>query len=153
MPMLSLQITSPLGPLTLIEKEKALVALDWDDAGGFLGTPLLHAVAQQLYQYFAGERRDFDFPIAPVCTLTEQAVFTELRRIPFGSTLGYGDIARRLGAATKDVIAACRSNPIPILIPSHRVIADDGQLGPFEAPQGLEAKSYLLHHEGALPAS
>ena len=149
MPLLSLQVPTPVGPLTLIEKGEALVALDWSETGSFLGTPLLQAVAQQLYQYFNGERRDFEFPVAPVCTPLEHRIFLALRDIPYGTTLGYSEIARRAGADTAEAIAACRANPIPIVIPCHRAIADDGQLGYFEAPAGLQTKSQLLRLEGA----
>jgi len=153
MPLLSLQVPTPVGPLTLIEKDNALVALDWSESGSFLGTPLLHAVAQQLYQYFTGERRDFEFPVAPVCTPVEHKVFLELRQIPYGTTLGYGEIARRTDSNAQQVIEACRANPVPIIVPCHRAIADDGQLGVFEAPKGLETKADLLRLEGALSAA
>ena len=149
MPLLTLQVPTAVGPLSLIEKDSALVALDWGTAGSFLGTPLLQAVAQQLYQYFNAERRDFEFPVAPVCTPFEHQVFLALRQIPFGQTRGYGDIARQLDSDEQAVIAACRANPIPIVIPCHRVIANDGQLGLFEAPGGLDTKAQLLRLEGA----
>lgn len=149
MPLLTLQVPTPVGPLTLIEKDRALVALDWSTAGSFLGTPLLQAMAQQLYQYFNGERRDFEFPVAPVCTPLEHRVFLALRQIPFGQTRGYSDIARQTDSETQAVIEACRSNPIPLVIPCHRVIDDDGDLGLFEAPDGLQTKEFLLRLEGA----
>ena len=159
MPLLSLQVPSPFGPLTLIEKDKALVALDWSAAGSFLGTPLLQAMAQQLYQYFAGERRDFAFPVAPVCTAFEQRVFSELRAIPYGVTRSYGEIAGRTGGDRLAVIAACRANPCPIVIPCHRATDNNGGLGlfegqVFESPGAPETKERLLRLEGVpLPAA
>jgi len=105
----------------------------------------------QLNEYFHGGRKSFDLPLAPEGTPFQQAVWKELLRIPFGQTRSYGDVAKRLGrpTLTRAVGAANGANPIPIIIPCHRVIGADGSLTGYGG--GLEIKSKLLAHEGVLP--
>ena len=100
--------------------------------------------AAQLDAYFAGELRDFDLDIRLTVTPFRQAVLGELRRIPYGETRTYGDIAARIGRpkAVRAVGAANGSNPLPIVIPCHRVVGAGGQLTGFGG--GLETKRYLL---------
>ena len=151
MPVLSLQVNSPLGPLTLIEKNDAIVALDWGPTKSFLGTPLLQAAAQQLHQYFAGERKVFDLPIAPVCTTLQQDVFAAMCDIPFGETRTYGDLAKALDCPAQTIGQVCGENAVPILIPCHRVVGADGALTGYSWGKGVETKRFLLQLEGALP--
>ena len=109
-------------------------------------------VRRQLAEYFAGERREFDLALAPAGTPFERSVWDELRRIPFGETRSYGEIAQALGrpGAARAVGRANGANPIPIVVPCHRVIGSDGSLTGFGG--GLDAKSRLLELEGqALP--
>ena len=103
---------------------------------------------RQLAEYFAGERRDFDLRLAPEGTPFERSVWDELRKIPFGETRSYGEIAQALGrpGAARAVGRANGANPIPIVVPCHRVIGSDGSLTGFGG--GLEAKSRLLEIEG-----
>ena len=103
---------------------------------------------RQLAEYFAGERREFDLTLAPEGTPFERSVWEELRRIPFGETRSYGEIARAIGRpdAFRAVGRANGANPIPIVVPCHRVIGADGSLTGFGG--GLEAKSRLLEIEG-----
>jgi len=111
-------------------------------------------VRRQLAEYFAGRRREFDLPLAPRGTPFELAVWAELRRIPFGETRSYADVARALGkpAATRAVGRANGANPIPIVVPCHRVVGSDGSLTGFGG--GLAAKARLLELEGrSLPFS
>ncbi|MEA2602013.1 MAG: methylated-DNA-[protein]-cysteine S-methyltransferase [Acidobacteriota bacterium] len=111
-------------------------------------------VRQQLEEYFAGQRQGFDLRLAPRGTPFEIAVWDELRRIPFGETRSYAEIARALGkpAATRAVGRANGANPIPIVVPCHRVIGSNGSLTGFGG--GLEAKARLLELEGrTLPFS
>ncbi len=100
--------------------------------------------AAQLEAYFAGELREFDLDIRLTVTSFRQAVLDELRRIPYGETRTYGDIAARIGRpkAVRAVGAANGSNPLPIVIPCHRVVGAGGQLTGFGG--GLETKRYLL---------
>jgi methylated-DNA-[protein]-cysteine S-methyltransferase len=102
----------------------------------------------QLAEYFAGARREFDLRLAPEGTPFERSVWEELRRIPFGETRSYGEIAQAIGrpGAARAVGRANGANPIPIVVPCHRVIGSDGSLTGFGG--GLEAKSRLLEIEG-----
>ncbi len=111
-------------------------------------------VRRQLEEYFAGRRQEFDLPLAPRGTPFELSVWEELRRIPFGETRSYADIARALGkpAATRAVGRANGANPLPIVVPCHRVIGSNGSLTGFGG--GLAAKARLLELEGrSLPFS
>ncbi len=103
---------------------------------------------RQLGEYFAGERQDFDLRLAPEGTPFERSVWDELRKIPFGETRSYGEIAQAIGrpGAARAVGRANGANPIPIVVPCHRVIGSDGSLTGFGG--GLEAKSRLLEIEG-----
>jgi methylated-DNA-[protein]-cysteine S-methyltransferase len=115
------------------------------------GHPLLVEVATQLGQYFAGTRQDFDLPLAPEGSQFRQRVWGALLEIPYGTTTSYGEIARRLGlppGASRAVGFANGSNPIPIVIPCHRVIGADGSLTGFGG--GLDRKRILLDLESDL---
>ncbi len=130
-----------------IETEKAASPLI-EDAGRTA------EVRRQLDEYFAGRREEFDLVLAPRGTPFELSVWEELRRIPFGQTRSYADVARALGkpAATRAVGRANGANPIPIVVPCHRVIGSNGSLTGFGG--GLEAKARLLELEGrSLPFS
>jgi methylated-DNA-[protein]-cysteine S-methyltransferase len=110
--------------------------------------PVLRETADQLASYFAGERRDFDLPLGPVGTAFQQQVWAMLRTIPYGETWSYGELAAAIGkgpAASRAVGLANGSNPIPIVIPCHRVIGSDGRLTGFGG--GLPRKRYLLDLE------
>ncbi|HQU16889.1 MAG: cysteine methyltransferase [Chromatiales bacterium 21-64-14] len=105
----------------------------------------------QLHQYFAGERRQFDFPLHPLGTPFQLAVWQELARIPYGVTIHYGELARRIGQprAARAVGAVNGRNPLPIVLPCHRVMGSNGSLSGFAG--GLPIKRFLLDLEHALP--
>jgi methylated-DNA-[protein]-cysteine S-methyltransferase len=111
------------------------------------GEAAVAELRRQLTEYFAGERRQFDLELAPAGTEFQQRVWAELQRIPYGETVSYGDIARRLGrpGASRAVGLANGSNPLPIVVPCHRVIGADGSLTGYGG--GLEAKARLLELE------
>ena len=102
---------------------------------------------RQLREYFAGRRSGFDLPLAPEGTTFQRAVWRQLQEIPYGGTISYGELARRVGnpKASRAVGTANGANPIPIVIPCHRVIAADGKLGGFGG--GLPVKQALLELE------
>ncbi|HEY6130619.1 MAG TPA: methylated-DNA--[protein]-cysteine S-methyltransferase, partial [Halioglobus sp.] len=106
-----------------------------------------------LTDYFAGQRRHFELPLAVQGTLFQQSVWDALAEIPYGEMRSYRDIARRIGkpAAVRAVGAANGRNPLPIVVPCHRVIGSNGTLTGFSG--GLEVKTYLLQLEGALSGS
>jgi methylated-DNA-[protein]-cysteine S-methyltransferase len=111
---------------------------------------ILRASARQLEEYFSGLRTTFDLPLDPSGTPFQRAAWEILRTIPFGRTMTYGAQARRLGGANKAraVGAANGRNPLPIIVPCHRVIGADGSLTGFAA--GVERKAWLLRHEAAI---
>ena len=113
---------------------------------------VLNRVAAQLEEYFAGTRTTFDLPLEPSGTDFQLSVWELLRKIPYGVTTSYGELARRLGdpKATRAVGAANGANPIPIIVPCHRVVGSKGELTGFGG--GLDRKRWLLEHEGALMA-
>ena len=107
----------------------------------------LHVASVQLRSYFSGKRLDFDLPLVLHGTEFQRAVWTELQRIPFGETTTYAALAERIGkpSAVRAVGAANGANPIPIVIPCHRVIGSSGSLTGFGG--GLPVKRWLLDHE------
>ena len=150
-------IESPVGRLSITEADGALVRIAWSDheAGDPRAlpdeTPLLARAAEQLSEYFAGARRDFDLPLNPAGTPFQRRVWTEMARIPFGATESYGALARKTGSVARAVGGACGANPIPIVIPCHRVVGADGTLGGFSGGTGPETKRALLELEGVAP--
>ena len=159
-------IDSPIGPLRLVAAGGALTAIEFspfsDDAARRVpdedtetsgrdqpeDQAVLLRTAAQLAQYFAGERTEFDLPLAPKGTVFQQRVWAELRKIGYGETASYGDIAHRLGltnAASRAVGSANGRNPIPIVVPCHRVIGADGTLTGYAG--GIERKRVLLDLE------
>ncbi len=150
-------IDSPVGRLSITEANGALVRIAWSDheagdPGGSAGeTPLLARAAEQLGEYFAGARRDFDLPLNPAGTPFQRRVWTEMTRIPFGATESYGALARDVGSVARAVGGACGANPIPIVIPCHRVLGAGGALGGFSGGTGPATKRVLLELEGVTP--
>jgi methylated-DNA-[protein]-cysteine S-methyltransferase len=102
----------------------------------------------QLSAYFAGELQDFDLPLAPHGSDLQRRVCAVMAAIPFGDTRTYGQIATQLGVPAQAIGQACGGNPIPVLIPCHRVLGATG-LGGFSGEGGVETKVWLLRHEGA----
>ena len=146
-------IQSPVGPLTLTGTEDALTRLSFGggQAGADSPSPALELAARELAEYFAGARREFTVPLAPEGTAFQLAVWSALREIPYGATASYRDIAVRLGKPGGAVAVgqANSRNPIPIIIPCHRIIGAGGQLVGYTG--GLEIKRFLLRLEERLP--
>lgn len=144
-------INSPIGGLRIHACAGLVTAIDFgatEPYGVRRPDPLLDEAARQLTEYFAGERKEFDLPLASDGTEFQKRVWSELRRIPYGETASYGEIARRLGydpAISRAVGAANGANPIPIVVPCHRVIGANGKLTGFAG--GLERKKALLDLE------
>lgn len=146
--MKRISISSPVGRLTLTDTAGAITHLGWGEAPSGVETPLLAAARRQLEAYFAGAGCAFDLPLAPTGSDFQRAVCTVLCAIPFGETRTYGKIAQALGASAQAVGNACGANPIPILIPCHRVLGATS-LGGYSGAGGIETKVALLRHEGA----
>jgi len=152
-------VDSPIGRLLLTGDDRALTGLymldtaghpaavraDWTRRPGAFKAP-----AQQLAEYFAGSRTEFDLALAPSGSPFQLAVWAELARIPYGETVSYGAVATAIGKsllASRAVGLANGRNPISIIVPCHRVIGADGSLTGYGG--GLERKEWLLRHEGA----
>jgi methylated-DNA-[protein]-cysteine S-methyltransferase len=150
-------LDSPIGRLRLVSDGEHMVAIEFEDRYGDIAADIestddaLTECARQLGEYFAGERREFKLPLAPAGTEFQQTVWQALRQIPYGSLSSYTDIARNIERPTamRAVGAANGRNPLPIVVPCHRVVGSDGSLTGFAG--GLETKRQLLELEGALP--
>ena len=148
---------SPIGPLCLTSEGTALTGLwinrkqtDLHDAQRREDLAIFNSAKHWLDDYFAGNPREIDFPLAPSGTPFQRRVWELLLTIPYGETTTYGALARQLGPkmSAQAVGQAVGRNPVSILIPCHRVIGADGALTGYAA--GLEIKTWLLHHEGSL---
>ena len=142
MPQLALH--TPIGDITVSEEDGAIVALDWgwgDGAGA--ETPLLQRACDQLHAYFDGDLTEFDLKLAPPGTLYRQRVWRALCDIPYGETRSYAAIATAAGGSARSVGQANGCNPIPIIIPCHRVVAST-HLGGYSGGDGLPTKRFLL---------
>ena len=147
--MRSLSISSPVGDLLLEEDDGALVAVYWGKAPAGNGGPLLVEAARQIDAYFAGKLRDFDLPLRPGGSDFELRVWAAMQDIPYGETRSYGDLAASTRSAPRAVGRACGRNPIPIVIPCHRVLGK-GWMGGYSGAGGVKTKEVLLSLEGAL---
>jgi methylated-DNA-[protein]-cysteine S-methyltransferase len=152
---------TPLGPLWLFLTNRGLTGLKFvgegpvsllaDDSLPLRLMPFIETARRGLDAYFNGVPTDFaDLTLAPQGTPFQRRVWRQLRRIPYGSTISYGELARRVGnpKASRAVGQATGANPIPLIVPCHRVIAADGSLGGYSA--GPDRKRWLLRHEGAM---
>ena len=141
-------IQSPMGPLTLFAEDGYLTALVFGDYGGYDHLPLFEEARRQLEEYFAGYRQNFDLPLDPGGTDFQRRVWRALIDIPYGKTISYRDLARQADCPRgyQAVGQANGKNPLPILIPCHRVSGADGSLGGYSA--GLDRKRFLLELEG-----
>lgn len=146
--MSQLSFHSPIGDLTVSEDGGALVAVDWGWSAEQTDTPLLVKARGQILEYLDGERRSFDLPLTPAGTAFQRRVWDAMQHIPYGRTASYGDLARQLGSAARAVGGACGRNPIPIVVPCHRVVSGTG-LGGYSGEGGLATKERLLRLEGA----
>jgi len=153
-------IDSPVGPLLLAADDDGLQLIefasprhpvkpgrDWHEGSN----AVLEQARAQLGEYFAGDRRTFDLPLSPRGTPFQCDVWRALQRIPYGQTISYAALASGIGkpSATRAVGAANGRNPLPIVVPCHRVIGADGSLTGFGG--GLPIKQFLLALEGAVP--
>jgi len=149
--MPSLTFDSPLGPLSVLEREGAIAELRFGATGNTDmkddPTALLQTAADQVTAYFAGERKAFDLPFAEPASPFQKAMRQAMLDIPFGRTRTYGDIAKAIGMPPQAVGQGCGRNTIPIIVPCHRVVAAGGKLGGFSGGEGAPTKRWLLAHE------
>jgi methylated-DNA-[protein]-cysteine S-methyltransferase len=147
--MPTLSIPSPIGHLTIEEQDDKIVAISWVNTRAGNGSPLLAEAARQLQAYFDGKLSDFELPLAPTGSSFEKRVWAAMQQIPYGETRCYGDLADAIHSAPRAVGGACGKNPIPIVIPCHRVLAKSG-MGGYSGRGGLKTKQALLRLERAL---
>ncbi|WP_430473733.1 methylated-DNA--[protein]-cysteine S-methyltransferase [Thalassospira lucentensis] len=148
MPQIS--INSPIGALTIFEFDDQIVALDWGFVDEMEPSPVLEEAKKQLNAYFSHTLSRFDLPLAPDGTDFQKAVWEAMCKIPAGQTATYKDLAAAAGSpkAFQSVGTACGLNPIPIIIPCHRVLASGDKPGGYSGQGGLETKRALLKIEG-----
>ncbi|MFN3752865.1 methylated-DNA--[protein]-cysteine S-methyltransferase [Flavobacterium sp.] len=142
-------IKTPLGVAKIVGDENGIAVISILEEGEFTTTipPVLQEAVQQLQDYFQGNRNDFNFKINPSGTEFQQKVWQELLNIPFGKTMSYLDLSKKLGdvKAIRAVASANGKNPLWIVVPCHRVIGTDGSLTGYAG--GLWRKKWLLEHE------
>lgn len=151
-------MASPIGELTIVADDDAIVAIRFDterdrrqpdvlSASVVPDHPVVSAAVRQLTEYFAGERTEFELSLAPTGTPFQLEAWRALREVPYGSTVSYGEQAAAMGDRRKAraVGAANGRNPIPIVVPCHRVVGSNGHLTGFAG--GIDAKAWLLDHE------
>ncbi len=145
--MSQLSVHSPVGDLTISEEDGKIVSLDWGWSPMSEENEILLKVKKLLDQYFDGKNPTFDLPLEPHGTEFQKKVWDIMLEIPYGKFLTYGDISDRLSSHARAVGLACGQNPIPIIIPCHRVLGKDGKLTGFSGGEGVETKQFLLDLE------
>ena len=144
----SIEYRSPVGAITVTESDGAIVRVAWGRCRKSEPTEILRETEVQLAAYFAGELHEFDLPLSPAGTPFDRSVWSAMQTIPFGETRTYGSIARSIGGIARSVGTACGRNPIPIVIPCHRVVGSNGYLGGYSGGSGVSTKEQLLQLEG-----
>ena len=134
--------------LTVSEEGGALVSVGWGWGGAQDYTPLLCRAGKQIQDYLEGKRSTFDLPLRPLGTPFQQRVWKAIKEIPFGQAVSYACLAKRINSSPRPVGAACGANPLPIIIPCHRVVASNLGLGGYSGAGGLDTKQMLLDIEG-----
>ena len=146
--MPSASLDTPIGPLTVDARDGKIIRVRWvDDPSGDL-TSELEAALTQLKAYFDGSLTEFDLPLHVDGSDFQRDVCDAMSAIPMGETKTYGDLAAELGVPAQAIGGACGGNPIPVIIPCHRVLGAS-TLGGFSGMGGVETKVWLLKHEKA----
>ena len=146
--MSQISVETQFGWLTLVEEDGAIIRVTWDRGQDDPVTPVLEEARSQMQAYDQGRLQAFDLPLQVRGSDFQRAVCQAMQAIPFGYTRTYGEIAQDLGQSAQAVGSACGGNPIPIIIPCHRVMGAKGLTG-FSGRGGVETKVALLRHEGA----
>lgn len=148
---------SPLGRLELLALGGNVVGVEIERRGTLTHdsepenpSPVLDKARTQLREYFAGKRTEFQIPVSLSGTAFQQSVWNAVDGIPFGKVLSYGEVGHETGRPTagRAVGGAVGANPVPIIIPCHRVLASDGRITGYSGGNGIETKAWLLDHEG-----
>jgi methylated-DNA-[protein]-cysteine S-methyltransferase len=156
------RVDSPIGRLELTSDGSSITSLSIERFGHLpleehpeRSNRLLDRAAKQLGEYFAGKRKSFDLPVKLVGTTFQQAVWAELSRLPFGAVTSYGALGMATGRSTagRAVGGAVGANPIPIIVPCHRVLASNNRITGYSGGNGIPTKVWLLDHEGIVHAA
>lgn len=147
--MAQLSLHSPVGDLTLSEEDQKIVSVDWGWSPFSEETDFLLDCKHQLEAYFDGLNPTFTPALEAHGTSFQKKVWQAMLKIPYGQTLTYGEIADAIGSHARAVGTACGLNPIPIIIPCHRVVGKNGKLTGFSGGEGVETKLFLLDLERA----
>ncbi len=140
---------TPFGTLCLFADDQAITRITWAKAAREDASPVLDQAVDELALYCAGGLSDFAVPVRVDASAFQKDVCAAMQAIPFGETRTYGDIAKALGVTAQAVGQACGANPIPVVIPCHRVMGANGKLVGFSGAGGVETKVALLRHEKA----
>ena len=143
----SLSISSSVGWITLFEKSNKIIALEWGRVKTQTSSHFLIAAKTEIIEYFNNERKKFSIPLGPAGTKFQESVWTIIAKIPYGQTRTYGEIANQLKSTPRPIGGACGKNPIPILIPCHRVIGANNNLTGFSGAFGVQTKQSLIKLE------
>jgi len=146
--MKTLTIDTPTGPFTLIAQNDEIVGAQWGGAHADGDSDVLRAAAVQVAAYFNDSNVVFDLPLRIMGSTAQQAACAAMAAIKVGETRTYGDLAADLGISAQAMGQLCGKNPIPLIVPCHRVLGASS-LGGFSAPSGVETKVWLLKHERA----
>lgn len=151
------RVESPIGRLEIGSDGTAITSLSIERDGHLpwegtpdIDAPVLAAARIQLAEYFAGRRTEFDLPVVATGTAFQEQVWRALDEVPYGTVLSYGELGRITGRATagRAIGGAVGANPVPIIIPCHRVLASDGRITGYSGGNGIPTKAWLLDHEG-----
>lgn len=142
-------IATPIGVVRVIATTTHLVSLSIEQGHALIApvSPLLNAAQTQLDEWFSGTRRDFDLPLLPLESERGNVLRQGMIAISFGATTSYGALARMLNSSPRAIGQACARNPLPIIVPCHRVLAAGGVLGAYSGGDGPVTKAWLLAHE------
>ena len=143
-------VETPTGAMFVREEDGAITRVSWGRAEDESPTPLLREAARQLRDYYAGALKEFDLPLNLSGSPFQRAVWEQMLAIPYGGVRTYGDLAAATGGSARAVGTACGANPIPVIVPCHRVVGSDGKMTGFSGGMGVETKQALLRLEGAL---
>ncbi len=142
-------IATPIGAVRITGDDRAITRIGIDRAGeaSSARAGAVRAAAEQLRAWFAGTLTAFDLPLAPAATPRGQALRDAMVAIPYGEAMSYGALARLAASSPRAIGQACARNPLPIIVPCHRVLAAGGALGAYSAGDGPATKQWLLDHE------
>lgn len=143
----SLSLSSSVGWITLFETSNKIIALEWGQVKTQTVSPVLIAAKTEIIEYLNNERKEFSIPLNPTGTNFQESVWAIIAKIPYGQTRTYGEIANQLNSAPRPIGGACGKNPIPILIPCHRVIGANNKLTGFSGGFGVQTKQGLIKLE------